>query len=237
MKKVTAIICAFNEEKTIRDVILSVAASSIFNEIIIVNDGSTDRTKSIISDCKKTINFIDIHLSKNKGKGFAMAIGIENSSAEIIVFCDADLSDLRKEHFQQLIKPIVENEADMVLGQSIMDTFIDYSYNPFKSLTGERVLYKKDILPILEKIKTTRFGVETLINLYFKAHNKRVQMVLLYGLNHFIKFEKTNKIQALKQYLKEGKQIVFTYFNNYSLISIIMKNKLKVQTVNLFKKY
>ena len=45
MKKVSAIICAYNEEKTIKEVILSVSKAVIVSEIVIVNDGSTDNTR------------------------------------------------------------------------------------------------------------------------------------------------------------------------------------------------
>mgnify|MGYP001363842045 CR=1 FL=1 len=225
MEKISAIICAYNEEKTIRDVIASVDRSGIFNEIIVVNDGSTDNTQRVITDCKKEIRIADIHLPINKGKGYAMAIGIEYSSFEIIAFCDADLSGLRNEHFLQLTKPIIENKADMVLGQATK-TLINYNFNPFKSFTGERVLLKKDILPILENIKTSKFGVETLINLNFQSQEKRVKYVKLEGLKHPTKFDKTGQSQAIREFVLEGHQIVLTVFNNFNLISKIIKKTL-----------
>src|SRR5512133_2862254 len=117
MKTVSAIICAFNEEKTIKDVICFISGCRIFNEIILVNDGSTDDTKRIITDCKDTIDFMDVHLPENKGKGYAMAIGIEKSTSEILVFIDADLTELSAIQLatplKELIIPIQNNEADM----------------------------------------------------------------------------------------------------------------------------
>ena len=64
------------------------------------------------------------------------------------------------------------------LGQAT-ETLIDYKMNPFKSFTGQRALLKNDILPILEDIKSSKFGVETLINLYYQPHEKRVKYVML----------------------------------------------------------
>jgi len=226
MKRVSAIICAFNEESTIENVIKIVADSNLFNEIIVVNDGSIDATGKIINELKKDFHITDIHLSENKGKGYAMALGVEKSSSELIVFCDADLSDIRGEHFLQLTNPIIKNEADMVLGQAT-ETLINYKINPFKSLTGERALLKKDILPILGDMKTSKFGVETLINLYYQSLGKRVKYVMLIDLKHPTKFNKTNQSQAIKEFVLEGHQIALTAFNNFNLIIKILKNKLR----------
>jgi glycosyltransferase involved in cell wall biosynthesis len=75
MKKVSAIICAYNEEKTIKDVIISVSKSRIIDEIIVVNDGSVDNTQKIIKELKKEIEIRDIHFEENKGKRFCNGCG------------------------------------------------------------------------------------------------------------------------------------------------------------------
>ncbi|MCF6332659.1 MAG: hypothetical protein L3J11_05185 [Draconibacterium sp.] len=87
----------------------------------------------------------------------------------------------------------------MVLDQAT-ETLINYSINPFKSFTGERTVLKKDILPIVHKMKNSRFGVETLINLYYQAEGKKVKYVMLSGLKHPTKFDKTSTPQAMKEF-------------------------------------
>ncbi|MCD6564639.1 MAG: glycosyltransferase family 2 protein [Bacteroidales bacterium] len=223
--KTTAIICVFNEEATIRNVVIKVA-DYFFDEVIVINDGSRDKTDEILKEINKFYDFKYIVLPDNKGKGYAMATGIENANSEIIVFIDADLSNLTEEHFSQLLTPVFNKEADMVLGLP-SETLINYSVNPFKSLTGERVLLRNDILTIIDKMKNSRFGVEILINLYYQSEGKTVKYVLLKGLKHPIKFEKVSKQQAVKEFLKAGHQIALTAFRNFDLITSSVRKKLK----------
>lgn len=121
--------------------------------------------------------------------------------------------------------PFSEDTADMVLGQP-MDTMIDYRINPFKSLTGERAMYRKDILPILEDIREIRFGVETFINLFYQAKGKRVKYVLLDGLTHPTTFDKTSPVKATKKQISEGHEIALTYMDNYDLILRRVENRM-----------
>ena len=226
MRKISAIICAYNEEKTVREVVTTVC-DYFFDEVIVVNDGSTDGTDKILTELLNLSTLKYIALPENKGKGYAMATGVENSTGEIIVFIDADLSNLKEEHFEQLITPIFSNEADMVLGQAT-ETLINYKFNPFKSFTGERAMLKKDIMPILEEMKTSKFGVETLINLYFQAHEKSVKYVLLEELKHPTKFDKaSSQSKAVKEFVLEGHQIALTAFNSFKLVTTIVKNQIK----------
>ncbi|OQX74913.1 MAG: hypothetical protein B6D64_12405 [Bacteroidetes bacterium 4484_276] len=226
MKTISAIICVYNEEKTIKDV-ASKVCDYFFDEVIVVNDGSTDKTDDILNELSKICDFKYIKFEENKGKGFAMATGIENANGEIIVFVDADLSNLKEDHLFELAMPLVHKKADMILGQAT-ETLIDYSVNPFKSFTGERSVFKKDMLPIVDKIKHSRFGVETLINLYYQAEGKKVKYVMLDGLKHPTKFDKVSKQQAIKEFVKEGHEIALTAFKNFDLITGSIKKKLKL---------
>ncbi len=214
---VSIIICAFNEEKTIEYVVSSCCKYNKESEIIVVNDGSTDNTGNILTELQKKYTFRYEILSENKGKSYAMAHGVELSTNEIILFWDADISNIKKEHFEIILKPIFDNDADMVIGQP-SDTLIDYRINPFKSFSGERVLWKKDILQITDEIRHTRFGVETFINLYYQAKGKIIKYILLDDLSHPTKYQKTTPINATKELLSESKEIVITLIKNKSLI-------------------
>ena len=224
-KKVSIIICTFNEEKTIENVVRKCREYNPESEIIVVDDGSVDNTEEILKHLNKEISFRNICFPENKGKSNAMLVGVENAQNEVILFFDADISDIKEKHFRQLLNPIIDEdaEADMVLGVP-SETLIDYRVNPFKSLTGERALLKKDIEPILENVRDIRFGVETYINLYFQAHGKKIKYTLLDGLTHPTKYDKTTVTQATKEFISEGQEIAITLIENYGLITKRINN-------------
>ncbi|MCK4663148.1 MAG: glycosyltransferase family 2 protein [Bacteroidales bacterium] len=219
-KKVSIIICAYNEEKTIENVVRKCREYNPESEIIVVDDGSEDKTEEILKNLNKEISFKNICLPENKGKSNAMVVGVENAQNEVILFFDADVTGIKEKHFTQLLNSFLDEdpEVDMVLGIP-SETLINYRVNPFKSLTGERALLKKNIEPILENIRDIRFGVETYINLYFQAHGKKVKYTLLDGLTHPTKYEKTSVTKATKEFISEGQEIAITLLQNYDLIT------------------
>ena len=166
--KTTAIVCAFNEERTIESILNAICEINIFDDLIVINDGSEDETKSRINGLNLTKSFTAIHLSENKGKGYAMAKGTALAKTEFLVFIDADLSNFTHKHALELLNPVLNGKADMVLGQPTK-TLIHPAINPFKNLSGQRALKKMDIMPLLEQMKTVRYGVETLINIQYKT--------------------------------------------------------------------
>ncbi len=226
MEKVSIIICAYNEAKTIAGVIEACLKINLHDELIIVNDGSTDISSSIIQHLQQKNRFKFIDLPVNKGKSFAMYTGIINAQNDVLLFMDADISAIREDHLKGLLGPILNNQADMVLGQP-SETLIDYGANPFKSFTGERALRKSDIFPVLEKIKDQRFGVETFLNLYYQARGNRIKNIMLDGLVHPTKYSKTGPVKATFEFIGEGKEIGVTLLKNYDLIIKSLANSLK----------
>ena len=235
MDDLTIIICTLNEEKTICDVVKACRLYNERSEIIVVDDGSQDKTELLLRNLNKTIRFNYIKLAENRGKSYAMTVGIENAGNDILLFFDADSIGIRKEHFHNMLLPVMENKADMVLGHTAA-TFINIKLTPFKAFTGERVLRKKDILPILDEIRNTRFGIETYINLYFQTHGKRISYVYLEGLKTLNKYKKTTLIKATKQYFSEGHEIASTIMKNYDSIFKIAKSSI-FNTNNRMKKF
>src|SRR5215213_6232298 len=87
--RTTAIVAAYNEEGTIADVLRALTRSPLVDEVIVVSDGSEDRT----FDGVRTIA-----LKENHGKGYAMAVGVANSTNDTLFFCDGDMYNVTEEH-------------------------------------------------------------------------------------------------------------------------------------------
>ncbi len=108
--KVSVVIPAFNEENTVRHVIETVKKVASIDQVIVVDDGSTDNTY-IMASMVDDITLL--RHSTNKGKGLAMKTGLKSVKNDIVLFLDADLREIQKEQIEAIIKPILEGEADL----------------------------------------------------------------------------------------------------------------------------
>ena len=107
---VSVIIPAYNEEKTVANVIKTVKSLNYIDEIIVVNDGSTDSTEQTAMEAGATV----LSHTKNRGKGAAIKTGFKNSKGDIVLFLDADLQELIPKQVDKMIKPILNGEADVI---------------------------------------------------------------------------------------------------------------------------
>ncbi|HBB76262.1 MAG: glycosyl transferase [Candidatus Levybacteria bacterium RIFOXYA1_FULL_41_10] len=117
--KLSIIIPAFNEEKTVAEIVSRVKKQEVpgvDKEIVVVNDGSSDKTTEILEEIGRTDKSIKIvHHPKNKGKGAAVKTGIANSTGDYIIIQDADL-EYNPNDIPKLLAPVLGGKAKVVYG-------------------------------------------------------------------------------------------------------------------------
>jgi glycosyltransferase involved in cell wall biosynthesis len=170
MANVSCIIPAYNEWERIEKVLKIALNNDLISEIIIVNDGSTDNTKEVISnfisknsDKSEKVNFID--LEKNSGKTNAVITWIKASSSDYLLFLDSDLIGLDNNAINNLINPVIDKQADITI--SIRQNSLEiYKKMWLDFVSWERVFHKslfteKDFEELL---KLPWFALESYLN-------------------------------------------------------------------------
>lgn len=115
----SVIIPIYNEAKTIQEIIRRVQATGLADEILVVDDGSTDGSRDLLASADGQANIKVIYHERNQGKGKAVRTGIQNARGDLIIIQDADLEYDPRE-YPNLLRPIQEGIADVVFGSRFL---------------------------------------------------------------------------------------------------------------------
>ncbi len=195
-RKVAAIVPAWNEEETIADVIHQLIDSDYINEVIVVSDGSVDRTCEVAEAAGARV----YALEKNQGKGQAMLYGVSKTDASIIAFFDADLKGLTPKHVEQLVLPVLSGARVMNVG--LRDKGFGFTQIALKLplIGGERVLERRVIEGISPKL-LQGFMVEASLNYYCRSRGYEYGAVVLKNISIRRKYEKVGYVRGVLQYV------------------------------------
>lgn len=208
MNKLSIVIPAYNEAKTIQEVlqkVLDVELPEGFQkEILLINDSSTDQTEGVVQ------GFIDSHKKAeikyfkhevNQGKGAAIHTGIVEATGNYIIIQDADL-EYDPSEYTILLDPIINGRADVVFGSrfiggkphrilffwhTIGNKFLTFASNMFTNLnlTDMETCYKVFKREIIQSIslKENRFGFEPEVT----AKISRIPKIRIYevGISYY----------------------------------------------------
>ncbi len=179
------LIPVYNEEDNIQKILDRVRAVTLVNniakQIVIVNDCSTDGTEELVLRYIEKHNDIQIEYqkhSRNKGKGRAINTALKMVKGDFVIIQDAD-NEYDPEEYNLLLKPIIDNYADVVYGSRFMggnphrilffwhrlgNNFLTFLSNMFSNLnlTDMETCYKmfrREVIQSIE-IKENRFGIE-----------------------------------------------------------------------------
>lgn len=222
---VSIIVPAYNEEQKIKDTLLGIVNIDEINEIIVVDDGSSDNTekmaKSVNNDKVKVFK-----LDKNKGKGYALNYGLDIAmkNANIIGFLDGDLGSSSSETIK-LIKPVINNEVDVTIAkfppakkkggmgfvkrlakESVLEmTGIELD----ATISGQRI-FKREVLEKFKEIPYG-YGVEVGMTIDILKYGYSIKEVLV-NMTH------SETGRDLKGFIHRGKQF-------YHIKKIVNKKK------------
>lgn len=191
--KIAAILPAYNEADRIRNVIRAVRRAPHVDEIVVVNDCSTDNTADVVS---RIPGITLVSMPVNVGKGGAMVAGAGSTDADVLLFLDADLINLKPEHVEALISPVRTRRYDMAVGQFTGGRrMTDLAQKVAPNLTGQRVI-RRDIFEQIPHVGASRYGVEMCITRFCRTYGYKTATVELAGVTHPMKTEKIGFVRG-----------------------------------------
>ncbi len=189
---IAVVIPAFNEETRLPAVLEAVTACPLVRQVIVVDDGSHDRTAEVARQFSVRV----IRLPQNRGKAGAVWVGLQEVRQPFVVLLDADLKGLRPSHIEALTRPL-QDGVDMTLGVFRGGRFwTDLSHLLAPWVTGQRALPLERVHQ-LPDFSNLGYGLEAALNKFAKENNWTVKTVVLHGVSHVMKEEKLGFTRAL----------------------------------------
>lgn len=199
-KKLSVIIAAYNEEPRIAKVLKIVEHHPLIDEVIVVNDGSVDRTAEAVRRFDVTL----VENEHNLGKTLSIKKGIKLARNENILLIDADLNGLTDEAITDLAKPVLDGKVDWTLSLR-GNSFGIMKLMQMDWVSGERVIPKKLLEdPLIWSRSEISYGLETLMNKSLLDRNKTFCSVYLPDL---VIANKADKIGFWKGWFGEFKMV------------------------------
>ena len=192
---VTVIVAAYNEEKTLGDVLGVLTRSPLIDEVIVVSDGSTDRTVEIA----RSFDVKTIALHENAGKGYAMRIGVDNAEHDILFFVDGDMYNVSEEHIETLVVPVVRGECDMNIGVRNRGRVLNFLHLQMQCgpvLSGIRVM-KREVFEAVPPQYQARYKIEAALNCFCSRAGYLQRHTIIHNLNHVLKESKRGLYDGL----------------------------------------
>lgn len=230
---ISIIIPAYEEEdrlgESVRRILAFIEKEKLSAELIIVDDGSKDKTAEVGE--KVCLEFPEIQskvirYEENRGKGYAVKTGLLAANAEITIFSDADLSTPIEE-LEKLVKPIERDEFDVTFGSRALDRSLIGTHQPWRREQGGRVMnliiktmsrlpfydtqcgFKafnmKKFRPLLEVMTIDRFGFDIEFLFVANYHKLRLKEIPVRWNN--VEGSKVNVFRDTRRMFSELNQI------------------------------
>ncbi len=247
--KVSAVVPTYNDEDVIKECLESLLKQTVrFNEIIVVDNASSDKTREIV----ESFPVKKIFLPKNMERCYSRNVGWENAEEEIVAFIESD-SVYDKDWVRNVLKEFekgataVINRRRVYMPNSFISKFIDEmfkirmqkdKYEPFAAW-----IFRKEVLKNLEGFDETQAGVEDL-ELGTRLINNGIKISYADKAIEYHKGEATTFIQSLKKawwfglqvqkyYKKYPEKIPYLKFGAFTLLTFFLITNLKFLIISV----
>lgn len=197
-----AIVPAFEEERTVGDVVRALKSSPLVGEVIVVDDGSADRTAELAAAAGATV----IRQTGNAGKGEAVRLGAAATRASVLLLCDADFIGFTAAHAERLLRPVLEGRLAMCTGLRDRGPSLTCLIAHLPLLSGERAL-RRDVLERVPARFLSGFRLEIALNWACRASGLPYGSIPTVGVTQVRKIEKRGVLKGLLGYLRMGWEV------------------------------
>lgn len=199
------LIPAYNEATGVARVVKT-ACEADLGPVLVVDDGSSDSTAAQAEAAGARV----LRLERNLGKGGAVAAGVRELTAEVIVLLDADLLGLTPEHLRALAAPVIKGEVDMTRGVFTGGRWsTTAAQKMLPQLNGQRAILREKLVRLPE-LSSSRYGIEVVITDAARQGEWKVKDVPMEGVTQVTKEEKRGFFKGVGLRLRMYSDIVRT---------------------------
>ncbi len=183
---VSVVIPAFNEVGTIADVIACALQHPWIDEVLVVDDGSSDSTAQVAEAAGACV----IRLDRNVGKAAALDAGVRSAKASTLLFLDADVTGHTQQTLSRIMQPVIDGQFEMNVGLRARSTLIlNRLLRFFPIIGGDRALTRR-LWEAIPADSVSGFEIEIALNYTSKRFDKGMGFELVHGTAHRIKERK-----------------------------------------------
>lgn len=199
MARLSCVICAYNEAERIQPILRAVVGHPDISEVIVVNDGSTDATERVL---RQIPGVTLITYPINKGKTYALSVGIEAAKEDLVLLLDADLAGVTGESISALARPVLEGQADVSISLRRNSLWV-YRVVGLDFVSGERVVPRALLSEAATAMQALpRWGGEVFMNEYFVRGKYRLAVVRWKNVYNVRKHEKVGLMRGVGEELR-----------------------------------